>query len=317
MSSFIDMAINRAKSLQKTIVLPEGDDERVARAAKIIEKEQIARPVLLGKNTPNDILKLKSDLAEALYELRKKRGMTIDEAKELIEDPLYLAMMLLKTKRVDGVVAGATHATGDVLRPALQIIKTAPDARLVSAFFVMCVPDCEFGEEGTFVFSDCGLNVNPDQEELANIAIQSAKSFELLIGKEPRVAMLSHSSLGSAKNLDAEKVVYSTMLVKEQAPDLKVDGEMQLDTALISNVAESKFPGSEVAGKANVLIFPDLDAGNIGYKLTQRLAKAEAYGPITQGLSAPVNDLSRGCIAEDIIGVVAITAIQSSFTEDK
>ena len=313
MSSFIESAIERAKDLQKTIVLPEGDDERVARAAKIIEKEQIARPIVLGAKAPDEINMLKPELAQGLYELRKKRGMTIEEATELIEDPLYQAMMLLKTGRVDGVVAGATHATGDVLRPALQIIKTAPGARLVSAFFVMCVPDCEFGEEGTFVFSDCGLNVNPDQEELANIAIQSAKSFEALIKREPRVAMLSHSSSGSARNLDAEKVVYATMLVKEQAPELKVDGEMQLDTALIVDVAESKFPGSEVAGKANVLIFPDLDAGNIGYKLTQRLAKAEAYGPITQGLAAPVNDLSRGCIAEDIVGVAAITAIQASF----
>lgn len=313
MSSFIESAIERAKDLQKTIVLPEGDDERVARAAKIIEKEQIARPIVLGAKAPDEINMLKPELAQGLYELRKKRGMTIEEATELIEDPLYQAMMLLKTGRVDGVVAGATHATGDVLRPALQIIKTAPGARLVSAFFVMCVPDCEFGEEGTFVFSDCGLNVNPDQEELANIAIQSAKSFEALIKREPRVAMLSHSSSGSARNLDAEKVVYATMLVKEQAPELKVDGEMQLDTALIADVAESKFPGSEVAGKANVLIFPDLDAGNIGYKLTQRLAKAEAYGPITQGLAAPVNDLSRGCIAEDIVGVAAITAIQASF----
>ena len=314
MSSFIESAIERAKDLNKIIVLPEGDDERVVRAAKVIEKEQIAQPIVLGPNTPSSIKKIIPELAEGLYELRKKRGMTIEEAKELICDPLYLAMMLLKTKRVDGVVAGAAHATGDVLRPALQIIKTAPGARLVSAFFVMCVPDCNFGEEGTFVFSDCGLNVNPDQEELANIAIQSAKSFELLIKREPRVAMLSHSSSGSAKNLDAEKVVYATMLVKEQEPKLKVDGEMQLDTALVEDIALSKFPGSEVAGKANVLIFPDLDAGNIGYKLVQRLAKAEAYGPITQGLAAPVNDLSRGCIAEDIVGVAAITAIQASFT---
>lgn len=312
MSSFIDLIIDRSRKLNKTICLPEGDDPRVKAAAKIIEEKGIANVVILGEETPNEINELKPDLAQKLFELRKKRGMTEQQAAELIEDPLYLGMMLLKDQKVDGVVAGATHATGDVLRPALQIIKTAPDSRLVSAFFIMCVPECEFGHNGTFVFSDCGLNVNPDQEELSNIAVQSAKSFETFTNQEARVAMLSHSSLGSAKNSDAQKVVVATQLAKEQMPELKIDGEMQLDTALIKEVAESKFPGSEVAGKANVLIFPDLDAGNIGYKLVQRLAKAEAYGPITQGLAAPVNDLSRGCCTDDIVGVAAITAIQAS-----
>ncbi len=312
MPSFIDNIIARATKLNKTICLPEGDDERVEKAARIIEEKGIANVVLLGKNESDEIKELKPSLAYSLYELRKKRGMTEEEAKKTIEDPLYLAMMLLKTGRVDGVVAGATHATGDVLRPALQIIKTAPDARLVSAFFIMCVPNCEYGENGTFIFSDSGLNVNPDQEELANIAVQSAHTFKIFVGDHPRVAMLSHSSLGSAKNLDAQKVVTATMLAKEQAPELDIDGEMQLDTALVKEIADSKFPDSKVAGRANVLIFPDLDAGNIGYKLVQRLAKADAYGPITQGLAAPVNDLSRGCSVDDIVGVVAITAIQST-----
>lgn len=315
MSSFIDKTISRACELNKTICLPEGDDERVSQAAKIIEERGIANVVVLGKDEPQEIKDLKPTLAYSLYELRKNRGMTEEEALKLMDDTLYLGMMLLKNGRVDGVVAGATHATGDVLRPALQIIKTAPDARLVSAFFIMCVPDCEYGEDGTFIFSDSGLNVNPDQEELANIAVQSAQSFKIFVGDHPRVAMLSHSSLGSAKNLDAQKVVTATMLAKEQAPDLDIDGEMQLDTALVKEVADSKFPNSEVAGKANVLIFPDLDAGNIGYKLVQRLAKAEAFGPITQGLASPVNDLSRGCSVDDIVGVAAITAIQTTLRD--
>ena len=315
MTSFIENTIKRASKLNKTICLAEGDDERVRQAARIIEKNHVANVVLLGKDEPEEIKDLKPALAYSLYQLRKKRGMTEEEAIKTIDDPLYLAMMLLKTGRVDGVVAGAAHATSDVLRPALQIIKTAPGARLVSAFFIMCVPDCEYGENGTFIFSDSGLNVNPDQEELANIAVQSAQSFKIFIGDHPRVAMLSHSSLGSAKNLDAQKVVTATMLAKEQAPELDIDGEMQLDTALVGDIAASKFRDSEVAGKANVLIFPDLDAGNIGYKLVQRLAKADAYGPITQGLAAPVNDLSRGCSVDDIVGVTAITAIQSTLRD--
>ena len=312
MTGFIDKIIDRATKLQKTIVLPEGDDQRVIEAAHYIEKNGIAKVILLESNTPPEILEMKPELAEMLYELRKNRGLEIKEAKKLIEDPLYLAMMLLKSGNCDGVVAGATHATGDVLRPALQIIKTAPDSRIASAFFIMCIPDCEFGHEGTFVFSDCGMNVNPDQEQLANIAIQSAHSFQSLVGAVPKVAMLSHSTKGSAKNPDAEKVIEATYLAKELAPEIAIDGEMQIDAALIDSVASSKCPGSDVAAKANVLIFPDLDAGNMGYKLVQRLAKAEAYGPITQGLAAPVNDLSRGCSTEDIIGVVAITAIQAS-----
>ena len=312
MSNFLDKTIERARSLNNTIDLPEGDDPRVIEAAKRIREEKIANVILLEQNTPPEIEELKPKLADDLYELRKARGMTQEEATKLMEDSLYVSMMLLKGGYCDGVVAGAKHATGDVLRPALQIIKTDKTSALVSAFFVMCVPDCEFGEAGTFVFSDCGLNVNPDQEQLSHIAVQSAHSFHNLVGGTPKVAMLSHSTKGSAKNPDAEKVIEATRLARELAPELAIDGELQLDAALVESVASSKCPDSPVAPNANVLIFPDLDAGNIAYKLVQRLAKAEAYGPITQGLAAPVNDLSRGCSAEDIVGVAAITSIQAS-----
>jgi len=207
------------------------------------------------------------------------------------------------------------NSTANVLRPSLQILKTAPNTKLVSSFFVMVVPDCDFGSNGIFVFSDAGLVPNPNAEELAAIAISSAKSFKALVGEEPVVGMLSFSTKGSANHPDVDKVIEATKIAKKLAPDLKVDGELQLDAAIVPSVGASKAPGSEVAGKANVLIFPDLDAGNIGYKLTQRLAKAEAYGPITQGIAKPVNDLSRGCSAEDIVGVVAITCVQAQLSE--
>jgi len=209
------------------------------------------------------------------------------------------------------MVAGAVNSTANVLRPSLQILKTAPGTKLVSAFFVMVVPNCEFGANGTFIFADSGLCQNPNSEELAAIADSSAKSFELLVEEEAKVAMLSHSTMGSAKHDDVTKVVEATKIAKENYPNLKVDGELQLDAAIVPSVGASKAPGSEIAGQANVLVFPDLDAGNIGYKLVQRLAKAEAYGPITQGIAAPVNDLSRGCVADDIVGVIAITAVQA------
>ena len=248
---------------------------------------------------------------DKLVELRQKKGMTPDQAKEiLLNQYLYYGVMMVKMGDADGMVSGACHSTADTLRPCLQILKTKPGTKLVSAFFLMVVPNCEYGADGTFIFADSGLNQNPNPEELAAIAGSSADSFELLVEKEPIVAMLSHSTKGSAKHADVDKVVEATRLAKEQYPDLKLDGEFQLDAAIVPSVGASKAPGSDIAGKANVLIFPDLDAGNIGYKLTQRLAKAEAYGPITQGIAAPVNDLSRGCSAEDIVGVVAITAVQ-------
>ena len=254
---------------------------------------------------------LREELAGTLYELRQRKGMTPEQALALMDDVLYFGVMMVKTGRADGMVDGACHATGDVLRPSLQILKTAPGVALVSSFFVMVVPDCDLGQEGTFLFSDCGLEVQPDAERLAHIAVNSAKSWKALIGTEPSVALLSHSTYGSAKNDDAAKVVEAAEIARELAPDFAIDGELQLDAAIVPSVGTSKAPKSPVAGRANVLVFPDLDAGNIGYKLVQRLAKAEAYGPITQGIAAPVNDLSRGCSADDIVGVIAITCVQA------
>lgn len=325
---FIDVIKDRARSAKKTIVLPETEDRRTYEAAAQILKEGIANIVLVGSE--EEIKKgshgldisgaqivdpAKCDKTEAyiekLVELRSKKGMTKEQAREiLLNQYLYYGVMMVKMQDADGMVSGACHSTADTLRPCLQILKTKPGTKLVSAFFLMEVPDCEYGAKGTFVFSDAGLNQNPTSEELASIAGSSAESFELLAGQEPIVAMLSHSSMGSAKHADVDKVVEATRLAKEAYPDLKLDGELQLDAAIVPSVGSSKAPESPVAGKANVLIFPDLDAGNIGYKLVQRLAKAEAYGPITQGIAAPVNDLSRGCSAEDIVGVVAITAVQ-------
>lgn len=326
MTTFIEAIKAKAASDPKTIVLPEGGDERTLEAAQQILAEGIARVIVLGDAdaiaasgfdlSGAEVIdparsELQDELAAALHEARKAKGMTLEEARGLVADELYFGVMLVKTGRADGMVAGACHSTGDVLRPSLQVLKTAPGAALVSSFFVMVVPDCPFGDGGTFVFADCGLNVQTDAESLANIAVSSAKSWKALVGTEPKVALLSHSSYGSARNDDADKVVKATARAKELAPDVAIDGELQLDAALCADVAASKCPGSCVAGSANVLIFPDLDAGNIGYKLVQRLAKAEAYGPVTQGLAYPVNDLSRGCCAADIVGVAAITCVQA------
>ena len=325
---FIDVIKERAKAANKTIVLPETEDRRTYEAAAQILKEGIAKIILVGSEEAvkkgSEGLDLTgavvvdpatSDRTQAyidkLVELRQKKGMTPEQAKEiLLNQYLYYGVMMVKMGDADGMVSGACHSTADTLRPCLQILKTKPGTKLVSAFFLMVVPNCEYGADGTFIFADSGLNQNPNPEELAAIAGSSADSFELLVEKEPIVAMLSHSTKGSAKHADVDKAVEATRLAKEQYPDLKLDGEFQLDAAIVPSVGASKAPGSDIAGKANVLIFPDLDAGNIGYKLTQRLAKAEAYGPITQGIAAPVNDLSRGCSAEDIVGVVAITAVQ-------
>ena len=326
--NFIDRIKERAKQNKRKIVLPESMDERVLRAAEIVLEEDIADIVIIGRELDLVDGKNKYHLEKAtfidpftspltdefvntLYELRKEKGMTLEEAKKLLtEDYMYFACMLVKTGRADGVVSGACHSTSNTLRPALQIIKARKDVPLVSAFFLMVVPNCEYGENGTFIFADSGLEQNPDPEKLAAIASSSAESFQLLVEKEPVVAMLSHSTMGSAKHADVDKVVEATRIAKEKYSTIKLDGELQLDAAIVPEVAKSKAPNSTVAGHANVLVFPDLDAGNIGYKLVQRLAKAEAYGPITQGIAAPINDLSRGCSPEDIVGVIAITSVQ-------
>lgn len=327
--AFIDEIKQRAKSNLKTIVLPETMDQRTLVAAGKVLEEGIANIILVGNKEKIEKAADGIDLSKANFvdpenydkleeyinlvvELRKSKGMTPEEAKKLLTtNPLFFGVTMVKAKDADGMVAGAVNASADVLRPSLQILKTAPGTKLVSTFFVMVVPNCDMGENGTFVFSDCGLNQNPNAEELAAIAESSAKTFEMLIGKEAKVAMLSHSTKGSAKHADVDKVVEATKILKENCPNIKVEGEIQSDAAIVPSVGAAKAPGSEVAGNANVLVFPDLDAGNIGYKLVQRLAKAEAYGPVTQGIAAPVNDLSRGCSAEDIVGVVAITAVQA------
>lgn len=329
--AFIDEIKDRAKKDIKKIVLPESDDDRTLKATSEVLKQKFAEIILIGNRSkilerakklsldnieeaeivdPNNSENY-NEFVEQFYELRKHKGMTIEKAKEFMLDNIYFGMMMVKQGYADGLVSGAVHSTSDTLRPALQILKTAPGTKLVSAFFMMIVPNCIYGENGVFLFSDSGLNENPDSDALSEIALSSSKSFELLTGKTPKIAMLSYSSHGSAKSELTEKVIKATNLVKEKAPDLLVDGELQLDAAIIPEVAEYKAKGSPLKGEANILIFPDLNAGNIGYKLVQRLAKAEAYGPLCQGIAKPVNDLSRGCSSKDIEGVVAITAVQA------
>ncbi len=327
---FIEDIKERAKKNLKTIVLPESSDIRVIEAARKVTDEGFAKVILIGnreelqKIAPSislediEIVNPKTsekteEYIQAFYELRKAKGMTVEKARETLQNPIYYATMMIKQGEADGLVSGSVCSTADTLRPSLQIVKTAPDVKLVSSFFVIQVPNCEYGENGLFLFSDCGLNVNPNAEELAEIAISSAKTWKQLFKTEPRIAMLSYSTLGSAPLVPmTEKVIEATRIVKEKYPSLAIDGEMQLDASIVPSVAGKKAPESNVAGKANILIFPDLNAGNIGYKLVERLAKAEAYGPVTQGMAKPVNDLSRGCKADDIVGVVAITAVQAS-----
>ena len=329
--SFIDGIKERAKKDIKTIVLPESEDERTLRATAKILEEKTANIILIGDEAtvkadaekygvnidgatiinPETSDKLE-EYVNTLYELRKAKGMTPEAAREaLLSDRTTFGVMVLKTGSADGLVSGACHSTANTLRPALQILRTAPGAKLVSGFFIMDVPNCEFGYNGTFAFADCGLNQDPDSESLAAIANDTANTFRTLVGAEPKVAFLSHSTKGSAKHALVDKVVNAVEIAHQQYPDLVCDGELQLDAAIVPSVAASKAPGSPVAGQANVLIFPNLDGGNIGYKLVQRLAKAEAYGPMLQGIAKPVNDLSRGCSWEDIVGVVALTAVQA------
>ena len=329
--AFIDAIKEKAKTQIKTIALPETEDDRTYYAAAQVLKEGTAKLILVGdeekvnakaKELALDLSEVKivnpatyarlDEYVATLTELRKKKGMTEEAAREILTtDYLTFGVMMLKMKDADGMVAGACHSTADTIRPSLQILKTAPGTELVSAFFVMDVPNCEYGHNGIFIYADSGLNQDPNPEELAAIANSSAKSFRQLVNAEPVIALLSHSTKGSAKHAIVDKVIEATNISKEKYPDLKLDGELQADAAIVPSVGASKAKGSDVAGKANVLVFPNLDCGNIAYKLTQRLAKAEAYGPILQGIAAPVNDLSRGCSAEDIAGVVAITAVQA------
>lgn len=329
--NFIEGIKLKAKSNLKTIVLPESEDLRVLEATQKIIAEGFAKIVLIGNKKKTEAFASENHLditgatiidpenfenfekyVNDLYELRKAKGMTLEQAEELLKtNHTYFATMMVKEGDADGYVSGAAHSTSDTLRPALQILKTSSTAKLVSAFFVMVLPDKEYGQDGVMVFSDCGLNENPDSEALSEIALASSNSFQELVGSKPKVAMLSYSSHGSAHSELTDKVIEATKLVKEKAPDLICDGELQLDAAIVPSVAKSKAPDSPLEGRANVLIFPDLNSGNIGYKLVQRFAHAEAYGPLCQGIAKPVNDLSRGCFSDDIVGVVALTAVQA------
>ena len=332
--SFIDGLKDKAKQNIKTIILTESEDKRVLEAAQKVKKQGFANIILIGNEEDANKLAKENNIdisgipvinpetsdkfdeyANAFYELRKAKGMTEDKAREMLKDNMYFGTMMVKMGDADGLVSGACHSTANTLRPALQILKTAPGTKLVSAFFLMVVPDCKYGENGIFIFGDSGLVENPTADELSEIAISSSKSFEQLTGKESKVAMLSYSTYGSAHSELTEKVVEATKLLKEKMPNLICDGELQLDAAIIPEINASKAPGSPLKGEANTLIFPNLDAGNIGYKLVQRLAKAEAYGPLCQGIAKPVNDLSRGCNSDDIVGVVAITAVQAQAME--
>ncbi|NWJ49339.1 MAG: phosphate acetyltransferase [Bacteroidetes bacterium] len=321
-----------AQKYNKTIVLAEGTEERTLRAADIILGERIAQIILLGN--PEEISRFQKEnnlsnldratiidpknnpkkdfYAQMLFELRKSKGLTIEEASKLVEDPLYLATLLIKNKEADGEVAGAMNSTGNVLRPAFQVIKTLPGISVVSGAFIMLFEKHEFTDNGILVFADCAVHPNPTDAELAQIAVVTAKTAKAIAGIEPRVAMLSFSTKGSAKHEMVDKVVSATRIARELDPALQIDGELQADAAIVEAVGRSKAPGSNIAGKANVLVFPTLEVGNIAYKLVQRLAGAEAIGPILQGMAAPINDLSRGCSVSDIVNLVAITANQAA-----
>ena len=329
--NLIDQIKTNAKLANKTIVLPEGEEERTLKAADIIVKEGFAKIVLIGNKEKietqakewgltsikdTQIIDPKKNpkkefYAEMLCEIRKSKGMLMEEALRLVEDPLYLATLLIKNKEVDGEVAGAQNATGDVLRPAFQVVKTLPGVSVVSGAFIMVFKDPQWGDNGVMVWADCAAHPNPNERELAEIAVVTAQTAKSIAQLEPRVALLSFSTKGSAKHEMVDKVVNATKIAQEMAPHFKIDGELQADAAIVPSVGKSKAPNSEIAGKANVLVFPTLEVGNIAYKLVQRIAGAEAIGPVMQGMAAPINDLSRGCSIDDIVSLVAITACQS------
>lgn len=328
--NLLDKILAVAKKELKKIVLPEGTDERTIRATEIILRDKIADIILIGnENEINDHAnRLGVNISGAtiidpekfekfdeyvnlFYELRKNKGMTPEKARETIKEEVYFGTMMLKCGDADGLVSGAVHTTADLLRPGMQIIKTSPGTKVVSSFFIMDIPNREYGENGLMFFADSAVNPNPNAEELACIAISTADNAKALVGIEPRVALLSFSTMGSAKHELIDKVVEAKKIANELRPDLLIDGEIQLDAAIVPEICASKAPNSKLKGNANVLIFPDLQSGNIGYKLVQRLAKAEAIGPICQGFAKPLNDLSRGCSISDIVNMVAVTSIQA------
>ena len=328
----LDRIKQNAKKHNMRIVLPEGYEERTIKAADIAIEENLAQIILIGdpaeinshaaklglKNISKATIvnpkshTRKNHYIDMMVELRKSKGMTKEEAARLIEDPLYLGVLMIKAGDADGEVSGADHSTGDVLRPAFHYVKTAPGISVVSGAFIMILPDKSFGENGVIIFADGAVHPNPNEKELAEIAIASAHTARAIAGFEPRIAMLSFSTKGSAKHAMVDMVVNATRIAKEMAPDLQIDGELQADAALVEAIGKSKAPGSSIAGKANVLIFPDLNSGNIAYKLVQRLAHAEAIGPVLQGMAAPINDLSRGCSVSDIVSMIAITSNQAA-----
>jgi phosphate acetyltransferase len=327
MSAFIDGVIKLAQANPQHIVLPEGNDPRTIEAAREIIAQRIAQVTIIGDPSQihvegasvidNRTSPERDRYAQALVEIRRKKGLTLEEAYALLDNELYYGVMMVKMGDADGMTSGACHATGDVLRPALQILKCAPGQTMVSSFFEIAVPNCPYGHNGMFFFADCGLNLYPTSDELATIAIQTAQSWKTLVGTDPCVAMLSFSSKGSSNKEQAQLMAEATRIAQSRAPELALDGELQFDAAVVPEIAAAKAPGSPVAGKANVLIFPNLDAGNIGYKIAQRLGGAEAIGPVLQGLAAPVNDLSRGCSASDIVGMVALTSLQARVAREQ
>ncbi len=313
-NTIIEKIYNQAKANYKKIVLPEGTDDRIIKAAKIIRDQKIANLIILGPNPDCDInpeiSPLLDQFANTLFEIRKEKGLTLNEAQKLVKDPIYFGTMMIYSGLADGMVAGATHTTMDTLKPALQIIKTKENSKLVSSFFIMETKNKDVGENGLLFFADCGLNVDPNSEELAQIAIETANSFKLITNKIPKIAMLSYSTNSSAKGESVDKVRLAVNLIRKENPNLMIEGDIQADAALVPHICDKKLPGNSIKGKANILIFPDLNSGNISYKLVERIANANAYGPLTQGIKKPINDLSRGCSVEDIVTTVAITSIQ-------